>query len=276
MRLNVYSILSAALFLPLLLALQYPAAAENLRVGGVGTALGSMKLLAAAFEKKHPGTKVVIIPSLGSSGAAVAVTKGALDIGLMGRQLRRDEGSPEMTIREYARTPFVAVTRKDTGIQEITTEVLEKIYRGDTRTWPTGKQIRLVLRPLSDSDTALIRNISEGMSRALDLAHTQPGMLVATTDQDNADLLEHTPGSLGFSTLTQALSEQRGLRVMAFHGTSPSVKALASGAYPLFKPLFIVTRTGPSWLVKKFIDFVLSAEGKQILEASGNLPVKAR
>ena len=37
-----------------------PSYAEELKIGGAGSALGSMKLLATAFEKRTPGLKVIV------------------------------------------------------------------------------------------------------------------------------------------------------------------------------------------------------------------------
>lgn len=264
------------IFLGMLLLDAAAAASETLKIGGVGTALGSMKLIAAAFEKSNPGIRVVVIPSLGSSGAAAAVHKGALDIGLMGRPLKEEEAGSGMKVLEYARTPFVVVTKNRSMPTGVTTAELVKFFRGDTKTWPDGKPIRLVLRPASDVDSALAKDISADMRSALDDAHARMGMLTATTDQDNADLIERTPGSLGFSTLTQVIAEHRALKILSFNGMNPSVKTLASGSYPLFKPLFLITKTEPAGNIKKFIDFVTQAEGKKILEASGNLPLGTR
>ncbi|HEY5461142.1 MAG TPA: hypothetical protein VIJ89_05265 [Deferrimonas sp.] len=45
-------------------------AEETIRVSGTGAAIGGMKLLGEAFGKKHPGVKVNVFSSLGSSGGS--------------------------------------------------------------------------------------------------------------------------------------------------------------------------------------------------------------
>jgi len=249
-------------------------AEEVLKIGGTGTALGSMQLLVKAFEKSYPGINVmVILPSIGSGGAIKAASKGAIDIGLSARPLKDEERKLGLSAIEYAKTPFVLVVRKDVNISGLSTDEIIKIYRGEKETWPGGERIRLVLRPATDTDTILVKKISSEMSNAVDMAYSRQGMTIALTDQDCVDIIEKTPGGLGFTTLTQIVSEKRPLKILSFNGVTPSTKTLANGSYPLFKSLYMVTKIEPSVLVQRFIDFVRSLGGRKILEESGNVPM---
>jgi phosphate transport system substrate-binding protein len=271
-----------AVFLSILIAvivlLPFPSVAEEviLRIGGTGTSLGTMKVLAGAFEKSHPPIKVVVMPSLGSGGAIRAVSKGSLAVGLISRALTDEERHMSLSMTEYAKTPFVPVVQSNINITDVSTAELEKMYRGETQTWPNGERIRLVVRPQADADTTLMRKISPGMDRAIDIAWSRDGMLRATTDQDNTDMLEKTPGAFGFSTLTQMLTEKSRLKMLSLNGIRPSLSALAQGSYPLAKTLAMITVKDPSPPVRKFRDFVLSPEGLAILDKTGNIPITAR
>jgi len=251
-------------------------AAEVIKVGGMGTALGSMRQIIAAFEKRYPGTAVRLMPSVGSSGAIKAVAEGALDIGLVGRPLKPEEQNPGLLVMEYARTPFVFAVNKSVKTPGLTSDDLVRIYRGEMQTWPNGERIRVVLRPFSDADTIFARTISPEMSAAIDDALAREGMIMAATNQECHDILDRTPGSLGFSSLTQILTEEHPLRPLTYNGTAPSVKAIAKGTYPLVKTLSLLTRAKQTPAVRRFVSFVLSAEGKAILERTGNLPSTGR
>ena len=106
-------------------------AQETIRIGGTGTGLGTMTLLASAFQKKHPEIKIRIMPSIGSSGAIQATAQGALDIGLNGRPLTEREAKLGLVVTEYAKTPFVFAVRKDVPVQGLTSKELVKIYSGE-------------------------------------------------------------------------------------------------------------------------------------------------
>ncbi len=220
-------------------------AAEVLEVGGTGSALGTMRLLGAAFEKINPGVKVHVQPSMGSSGAIRAVSKGALDIGLVSRPLQNDETGLNLSVIAYAKTPFILAAGRKVPVDELQLDELARIFRGEQLHWPKGERIRPVLRPETETDTELAKNLSPGMRAAMDAARLRPGMIVALTDQDCLETIEKTPGALGFSTLAQVTAEKHGAKILALDGVVPSTDALASGAYPYAKTLSLVTRPVP-------------------------------
>ena len=69
-------------------------------------------------------------------------------------------------------------------------------FRSERATWSDGSPIRVILRPRSESDTALIGELFPGVASAIATARLRPDIPVAATDQDNADMAEQTPGSL--------------------------------------------------------------------------------
>jgi phosphate transport system substrate-binding protein len=107
------------------------------------------------------------------------------------------------------------------------------------------------------------------MERAL----AREGLVMAATNQDCDEALARTPGSIGFSSLTQLLTEQNALRALHWHGVAPTLENLASGAYPLGKPLLLVVRAAPDAAVRRFVAFLATPEARRILEQTGNLPV---
>ena len=127
-----------------------------------------------------------------------------------------------------------------------------------------------MLRPAGDSDSDLLKSISAAMREAGEAAEMRKGMLFGVTDQEAADLLEKTPGSLGTSTLAQILSERRRLKPLKLDGAEPSPANIANGSYPLHKSMFLVTGPASSAAARDFVDFVRSAAGREILERQGH------
>lgn len=257
-------------------SLTWPAAVlakERLMIGGVGSALASMKILGKAFEKSHRGMKIKILPSLGSTGGIKAVSRNAIDIGLSSRFLNDEERRFGLSVMEYARSPLVFVANRNVPVSNITSDDIVKIYSGDKTIWPDGQRIRTPLRQLNETDIRIVKGISPEISKAIDAAMSRPGMMTVLTDQDNADMIESTPGAFGISSLTQVISEKRQLKVLSYNGMAPSTGTLASGSYPLSKLFFTVTRKNVSEPVRKFLAFMRSAQGRKILEENGNFVI---
>lgn len=255
-----------------LLFASLPAIADTIRAGGTGSALGTIKILAKAFEASRPDMNIIVVYALGSSGGIKAVAADALDIGLSGRPLKPTERAQSLTEQEIARTPLVlASMRTHVGF---TLNELARIFDGTLRTWPDGSPLRPILRPQSDSETALLRAISPEMDHSLTAAYARQGVHTAITDQDSADAIERIPGAFGTSTLSLVLSERRKIKVLPLNGVTPSVAALARGDYPYFKPLYVIARQNPPEPVRAFVAFIQSAQGAQILRDNGYFLVR--
>jgi phosphate transport system substrate-binding protein len=250
-------------------------APDRIRIGGSGGALGTLQILADAFKKDHPVT-VVMVPSLGSAGGVKAVMAGAIDLAAISRPLKEAERAQGAVATDYARTPFVFATAAATKVSAITQRELLSIYAGDTKTWPNGKPLRLLLRPADDSDTDLAKSLSPAMKQAVPAALARAGLVIELTDQTNAYSLETIPGALGTSTLAQIMSEKRALQPLALDGVVPSVHTLDDGSYRYFKTFSFVSTAKASPLVQQFMAFVQSPAGRQILEKNGHSQVSGK
>ena len=251
-----------------------PVRADEIKIGGTGSALGTMQLLADAFHKAQGDTRVVVVPNLGSSGGIKAAISGAIQLGVSSRPLRESELGRGAKAAEYSRTPFVFVTSSKTrGVAAVTSQQLVDIYSGRMERWPDGTRIRIVLRPESDSDTDLVRGISPAVKEAEMAAQRRPGILVGATDHDSAGLAAKLAGSLGVSSLSFILTERPPLTVLNFNGVEPSVRALANGSYPLIKTMLFVTGPNAPPSAYKFMEFVRSPAGREILVRTGHLVI---
>ena len=242
----------------------------TLRIGGTGAAIATMTQVAAAFQKKHPDVRLVFPPSLGSSGAIKAVIAGALDVGLNSRPLTAAERGHGLVLAEYARTPLLLVTSHQGAEINFTLKQIAALYNGDIQTYPDGAPLRLIMRPEVEIDTHLVRGLSPEIDAAVHRAQSREGMSVAVTDHNNAEIMVKTRGAIGWMTMAQLISENLELAPLPIDNIMPSQANFASGKYPLFKFFSVVTGAQPSPLVKAFLEFLFSAEGRAILLKNGH------
>jgi len=245
------------------------AAAEQVMIGGTGNALGSMQLIADAFRKQNPDVQITVLPSLGSAGAIKAVLKRALDVALSARPLEDDERNL-VNCFEYARTPLVFAVPLKSKVTAITLEQAADIYADKTLAWPDGTRIRLVLRPAADSDAVQVKKMSPRLDAALSDAEKRPGMPYAVTDQENADKIATIPGAFGVTSLALINTENRPLQALRLDGVEPTPQNGIAGTYPHFKRLYLIAQPKPAPAVQRFIAFLQSPVGKEILMRAGN------
>jgi phosphate transport system substrate-binding protein len=271
-RPSLHRLVAYGLLLLASLAAGAPVRAEVVRVGGTGSAMGSMALLAKAYQQVEPGFQLEVVPNLGSSGGIKALVGGAVHLAAISRPLKADEAAAGLQAMAYGTTAFVVATAKP-GIDGVTMSQLADFYSGRQARWPDGQVVRLVLRPASDGDSALLASFSPAVKAALDSAMAREGMVSAMTDQDSADAIERLPGGLGTSSLALLVSERRQARALAIDGVAPTLDNVASGRYPFTKTLYLATRNGPSAAATRFLEFVHSEAGRRVLAMAGHVPV---
>ncbi len=164
----------------------------------------------------------------------------------------------------------VAASNPTSGLSAA--EILD-MYRGEQTHWPDGTPVRLVLRPDGDSDTRVIKRHVPGMAQVLGALRQRPEIPIAYTDQESADQLEDHPGALGTADLSVIVAERRRLKALTLDGVHPSNGTVADGSYRLTKTFYLVTTGDPSAVVRSFLAFVRSPEGKSLLRRNGLVPI---
>ncbi|WP_350432365.1 substrate-binding domain-containing protein [Shewanella sp. H8] len=244
--------------------------AENIIIGGTGNALGTMQILANAYQERNPDIHITVLPSIGSSGAIKAVPRGKIDIGLSTRGFKKTEFTAEASVIEYARTPTVIAVSNNLDVTDISIDELVDIYNGKQTIWPNGDLVRPIIRQHDDDNTKQLEKLSPELKNAIQFAEKRTGLLFASTDQETVEKIEQTPGSFGVTTLALILSEKRSIHALKLNGVKPTAETCIAGSYPMIKHFhFILPKNIPIY-VADFISFVNSTIGKEILESNGN------
>lgn len=244
---------------------------ETIRINGSGIGLEMMKPLIKAYSESAPGVLFEMEKPLGSSGALKALVADALDIVVSSKPLKPEEAARGITLRYFGKTPLAIVVGSNVPVTNISTAELEAIYSGRTRKWPNNENIRVVLRPLEDIDTKILRGLSQGMNEAITQAQSRPGMMTAVTDPESNQMVTNTFGSIGASGLVGVLVEKQSLKILSLNGVMPTTEALADGRYPLTKEIHFATSNRLPESAHKFLDFVYSAQGRAIVKNIGVL-----
>lgn len=244
--------------------------AETVRVGGTGSAIGTMERLGEAYRKTQPSFRLEVVPNLGSSGGIKALSSGAIQIAMTSRPLKPAESATGLRAIEYGRTPFVVATTH-AAVKNVSTSELAALYGGQRTRWNDGTPVRLVLRPASDGDSELLAAFSPEVRAALEQAQKREGMVLGMTDQETVDAIERLPGGLGTASMALLLSEKRRALPLAIDGVEPTPANVASGRYPHVKPMYVVLRSDAPEAARRFVDFIGSDAGRKLLAELGHV-----
>ncbi len=167
---------------------------------------------------------------------------------------------------------LVFIVHKSNPLDNITLSDVRAIYTGKIVNW---KQLKgsdtainiYISRPhkghgLSGVETSTKELLLEGN----DPLETPNTMFLASTGIVE-QMVEKTAN--GFATTGFSSARKRDLKMLKVDGIYPDKKNIISGKYPFKRPLFLLTQKGPKPEVKKFVDFVLSKQGQELISSYG-------
>ena len=243
-----------------------PVVEDRIVVTGSTSVYEVVVYLAERFMEKHPDI-VVETHSIGSTAGIVGAHDGTADIGMSSRWLREGElgwGLGEFVICHDAIAPIV---HPDNPVQGLTMEQLRKIFLGEITNWNEvgGKDLEI---------TVIIREAGSGTRGAFeDIVHEDiypdPDVILTGTGGVKAGVAGD-PAAISYITIAAVDETVRALKV---DGVEPTAAAVLAGEYEIARPFLLLTDGDPDPLEQKFIDFVLSPEGQDMLEDEGMVRV---
>jgi phosphate transport system substrate-binding protein len=95
---------------------------------------------------------------------------------------------------------MAVVVNKDNNVENVTAAHLSRIFRSETKKWPDGKAIVLVLHKDSAGETETLQRLNKMNAdelKALIAAHKE-SMVIADSDAEVLKIVQSTPGAIGF------------------------------------------------------------------------------
>ena len=246
--------------------------ANRFIVAGSGTNLPITEKLAEAYKKKT-GLLVEVAKSIGSDGAVKAVQGGSLQLGLLSRPLTEAEQTAGLKTIPYALVGVVWAVHPSVPENNLTSEDILLIYKGEKTVWADGKPIYMLMRGMHDSSNQVLFTFIPGFDKEVETSIAQKRWQVMYHDIDMANTLRTKAGSFGHTDTTE-IKVRGGIKPLAFNGVEPTAENMTSGAYPWVKNLSFVYKGELSQQAKDFIAFVNSPEGQAITQNNGGASIK--
>ncbi|MES9869716.1 MAG: phosphate ABC transporter substrate-binding protein [Sedimenticola sp.] len=257
-----------------LLIITLSTASQALTLSWVGcgiTKKAFMAELSSAYQAKT-GVRIELEGG-GATKGILSVIDSTADIGGSCRyHVKGEVPDPSIRFSPVAWDALVVAVHKDNPIESITLDQLRAIYLGRISNWKQlggeDKPLDLLTRRGKISGVGLtIRQLVFG-----DTDMDFPDRFVYKSSGPLEQAIEENINAIGMTGISSA--RKRDFKILKLDGKSPSFENIKSGAYMLYRPLYIITDrdNGNIGELDRFISFAHSKEGRDIIRRNGVVP----
>ena len=222
--------------------------------------------LAEEFMKKQPGANVTVQGG-GSSVGIQSAASGAAQIG-MADMVELPAEAKALTSVVVARDGIAVVVNPGSAVTNLTLAQIRGIFNGTVKTWAeiggADAPITVVSREEGSGTRSSFEKIVGGVSITKNaIFQDSNGTIRETVANDK--------NAIGY--LSHGLVNDK-IKAIAVEGKACTTETIIAGGYALVRPVFFLTKGTPAGPVKQFIDYVLSADGQEIIKDNGLIPAK--
>lgn len=251
-----------------------PGLSGSLQIVGSSSMEKLADMLAEGFMEKYPDVSVTV-QFAGSSAGIEAVAEGRADIGNCSRELTEEERERGIVENRVGLDGIAVCVDFGNSVDSLTREQLVGIYTGEITGWEQvgGEDIPIV---------AVGREAGSGTRNAFEELLGVENRCTYANELDSTGAVmarvAATPGAIGYVSFDAIWggAGQHGVKALALDGVQPGAENVKSGAYPLFRPLSMVTKgemRNQSGLVRAWFDYVYGEEGRNAVEKAGIIEI---
>jgi len=248
---------------------------QSLRIEGSTTVGPIADAFAEVFNNRYTDLDITV-KKTGSGDGAAALVDGRCDIAIMSRFMKEKEYRKAVENGIFPVPHVVAmdgvcvVVHPSNPVSRLTGGQVRDIYNGRVTNWSElgGPDVAIVAisRDTSSGTYETFHNLvmeKEKMAPAVEYVNSNP--------QAHARV-KTTVGAVGYVGIGFL---DANVKALAIDGVSPSRQTIATGQYPVARPLFMFTNGYPKLggVTYKFCTFYLTETGQEIIEAKGFVPV---
>ena len=255
----------------------------TLRVSG-STTVNPVAADAAEVLRKQ-GMKITIDSQGGSAGGIAQLGAGQVEIAMSSKELspadRAMYPGADFVSTEIGRDAVGVVVRREVvegGVTNLTKAQLRALFEGRVQNWKElgGSDLDVFVydkEPGRGTREVLDRYLYGKDGKAPPPPRSDNYAVVGGNEEARTKLAS-TPGSVG-PLSPSFITGYPKLAAVAVDGVEPTAESVRNGAYPMSRPLYLVTDGPPVGGAKRFIDFVLSPEGQELVARHGYLNLSA-
>ena len=170
------------------------------------------------------------------------------------------EKGVELELVPIGKEAFVFIVNKENIVSDLSVDEIRKIYSGEITNWSDVGGEFLPINPTKRLENSGSQSTMKAFMKETEMKSNPLGFLGR---------------SIGFSFrfYVEDVAENGGIKILSVNGIYPDKENISNKSYPVVADFYAVYRKdNENENVKKVIDFLLSDEGKKIIEETGYVP----
>lgn len=237
----------------------------QIQVAGSTTVQPLAEVLAEAFMSDHPNVTIEIQGG-GSSVGVTSAGEGTVNIGNASRNVKESEFAtfPDLEVFVIAYDGIAMVTHPDLELPSLSIEQVKAIFSGEITNYAEvggpAEEIVVVSREEGSGTRAAFEELV--MEYGENPGEISEDALLQQSNGQVRTTVSTTPNTIGYISFGFL---DASTNPVSIDGVEPSVTNVKNGSYSIFRPLNMLTNGEPEGVTKAFLDFILSAEGQEIV-----------
>lgn len=246
-------------------------------IRGSESGLRIMTKLREAYVAKYKD-KMIDLAGYGSTMGIVYLKDGQTDMAVTSRKMTDEElaefqqDHTEVEEVHFAKEAFTVVVNKNNPITKLTKKQVGNIFAGYITNWKDvgGPDISIKVYIRSNTSGCYL-----GFKELFleNMNYTSRALMLGTNAQLKAEVAKNkgAVSYLGFASIDKN-SKMLKISVDEINYVSPTAENIANLSYPIYRTYHFYYKKTDAQKVKHFVDFVKSAEGKNVILKNDYLP----
>jgi phosphate transport system substrate-binding protein len=259
---------------------------SSIQIKGSDTMVNLGQAWAEKYMEKNP-SEFVAVTGGGSGTGLSSLISGTCAIAMSSRNIKdkeialaQEKGINPFEIK-VALDGLAVVVNPKNSVTKLTVDQLGKIFSGKITNWKEvggcNEKIVILSREVNSGTHVYFKEHVLRKNDPNSKEEFAPGALMLSSSQAIADEIAGNPAAIGYYGMGYISPKQKAILVAQDEKSeyeTPSIENVVNGKYPISRPLLLYTNAQPQGLVKKFVDFALSAEGQDIVLKTDFVPIK--
>lgn len=238
---------------------------HTITIAGSTSVMPFTEKLAEYFMVGNP-TFVINVQAGGSTAGIQATIYKTVDIGMSSRELKEEE----KVLKEIpiCYDGIAIVVNPKNPINSLTLKEVQDIFSGKIKNWKDLGWIDRNIDAVTREEGSGTRGAFEEL--VMKKVEISDSIMVQDSNGSVKEMVVTDPYAIGYISLGMVDNK---VKALAIDGYLPTIENIRTKKYKIFRPFLYLTNGEPSENAKKFISYVLSKEGQEILKKEGLISV---